>query len=94
MISTALNSLISADGSSKYAMLSMLLGAVINTVFDPVFIFAFNMGVKGAAIATIMVQIASFIVSVVYIPRFRSFHFEVGSMNWTAGRAARCSAWA
>lgn len=68
MISTALNSLIRADGSSKYAMLSMLLGAVINTVFDPVFIFAFNMGVKGAAIATIMGQIASFIVSVVYIP--------------------------
>lgn len=81
MISTALNSLIRADGSSKYAMLSMLLGAVINTVFDPVFIFAFNMGVKGAAIATIMGQIASFIVSVVYIPRFRSFRFEVGSMK-------------
>lgn len=39
MISTALNSLIRADGSSKYAMFSMLLGAIINTAFDPIFIF-------------------------------------------------------
>lgn len=44
MISTALNSLIRADGSSKYAMFSMLLGAIINTAFDPIFIFVFNMG--------------------------------------------------
>lgn len=75
MISTALNALIRADGSSGFAMLSMLVGAIINTVFDPIFIFACDMGVKGAAIATIMGQIASFIISVAYIPRFKNFRF-------------------
>ncbi len=81
MISTALNSLIRADGSSRYAMFSMLLGAIINTIFDPVFIFACGMGVRGAAIATVMGQVASFIVSVVYIPRFKTFRFEFSSIK-------------
>lgn len=76
MISTALNAVIRVDGSPKYAMFSMLLGAVINTVFDPIFIFVFKMGVKGAAIATIMGQIASFIVSFVYVFRFKTFRLD------------------
>ena len=76
MISTALNAMIRADGSSKYAMFSMLLGAIINTVFAHIFIFVFNMGVRGAAIATVMGQVASFIVSIVYIPRFKTFKFD------------------
>ena len=81
MISTALNALIRADGSAGFAMFSMLLGAIINTVFDPIFIFVFNMGVRGAAIATIMGQIASFIVSVIYIPRFKNFRFDLKSLK-------------
>lgn len=72
MISTALNSIIRADGSPKFAMLSMITGAVMNTVLDPIFIFVFGMGVKGAAIATIAGQIASFIISVIYVTRFKS----------------------
>lgn len=64
MISTALNAMIRADGSPKFAMVSMLLGAIINTVFDPIFIFIFDMGVRGAAIATILSQIISFLVSI------------------------------
>lgn len=81
MISTALNAMIRVDGSPKFAMFSMLLGAVINTVFDPIFIFIFNMGVQGAAIATVMGQIASFIVSVVYIPRFKTLRFDVSALR-------------
>lgn len=81
MISTALNAFIRADGSAGFAMFSMLLGAIINTVFDPIFIFACNMGVKGAAIATIMGQIASFIVSVAYIPRFKNFRLDFKSLK-------------
>ena len=54
MISTALNAMIRAYGSPKFAMVSMLLGAIINTVFDPIFIFIFDMGACGAAIATIL----------------------------------------
>ena len=77
MIPAALNSMIRADGSPKYAMISMVLGAVINTIFDPIFIFVFHMGVQGAAIATVMGQIASFIVSVVYMPRFKTVRFDV-----------------
>lgn len=44
MIPAAVNAMIRADGSPKYAMMSMVLGAVINTVFDPIFIFGFHMG--------------------------------------------------
>ena len=76
MIPTALNSMIRADGSPKYAMFSMVLGAVINTVFDPIFIFVLHMGVQGAAIATVMGQVASFVVSIIYITRFKTFHFD------------------
>ena len=76
MIPAALNSMIRADGGPKYAMFSMALGAVINTIFDPIFIFVFHMGVRGAAIATVMGQVASFIVSIVYIFRFKNFRLE------------------
>lgn len=76
MISTALNSIIRADGSPRYAMGSMLLGAAINTVLDPIFIFGLNMGVRGAAIATVLGQVASFLVSVAYMRRLKSFRLD------------------
>lgn len=88
MISTALNAIIRADGSPKYAMVSMLLGAVINTVFDPIFIFVFEMGVRGAAIATVMGQVASFVVSVLYLPRFKTFKLDASALRLD-GRACR-----
>lgn len=78
MIPAAVNAMIRADGSPKYAMMSMVLGAVINTVFDPIFIFWFHMGVRGAAIATVMGQVATFIVSVVYLFRFKNFRIALG----------------
>lgn len=84
MIPAAINSMIRADGSPKYAMLSMFVGAVINTIFDPIFIFVFHMGVRGAAIATVMGQVASFIISVVYLPRFQSFRFEAAAFRLKA----------
>lgn len=76
IIGTGLNSIIRADGSPQFAMLSMLLGAVLNTVLDPLFIFGFNMGVKGAALATIIGQIGSFILCIAYIKKFKSFKFN------------------
>ena len=81
MIPGAINSMIRADGSPKYAMFSMALGAVINTIFDPVLIFVFHMGVQGAAIATIMGQVASFVFSVIYLPRFKTLRFDLGSFR-------------
>ncbi len=51
-----LNNSIRAEGNPKIAMVTMLLGAVLNLILDPIFIFGFNMGVKGAAIATVISQ--------------------------------------
>lgn len=53
------NNFIRSEGNPKIAMYSMLIGAVINTVLDPIFIFVFNWGMKGAALATILAQAAS-----------------------------------
>lgn len=54
-----LNMYISAQGFAKTAMLSVLIGAITNIVLDPIFIFGFNMGVNGAALATIISQCLS-----------------------------------
>ncbi|WP_125115515.1 MATE family efflux transporter [Agathobaculum sp. Marseille-P7918] len=81
MIPAAINSMIRADGSPKYAMFSMILGAVINTVFDPIFIFIFGMGVRGAAIATVMGQVATFLMSVIYVFRFKTFRFDASAFR-------------
>ncbi len=59
MITTGMNSYINAQGFPKTGMVSIVLGAVINIVLDPVFIFAFDMGVQGAALATVISQAAS-----------------------------------
>ena len=61
-----LNTFISGQGASKTAMLSVLIGAVINICLDPVFIFLLGMGVKGAALATVLSQA----VSAVWVARF------------------------
>ena len=61
MIGTALNSIIRADGSPKYSMFSMVAGAILNTILDPIFIFVLHKGVEGAAIATVISQILTFI---------------------------------
>ena len=58
-LSVGLNPFISCQGQAKIAMLSVLIGAIINIVLDPIFIFYFNLGVKGAAIATILSQFCS-----------------------------------
>lgn len=73
IIMNMLNSIIRADGSPKIAMISMVLGAVINVILDAVFIFPLNMGLTGAALATIIGQIASFLVSVIYMFRTKTF---------------------
>ena len=56
MITTGMNGYINAQGFPKIGMLSIIIGAVTNIILDPVFIFAFKMGVKGAALATVISQ--------------------------------------
>ena len=58
-LALGLNTFISAQGKAAVAMLSVLIGAVLNIVLDPVFIFVFDMGVRGAAIATVLSQAVS-----------------------------------
>ncbi len=81
MISGAINSMIRADGSPKYAMFSMIIGAVLNVILDAVFIFPLQMGVRGAAIATVIGQVASFAVSVAYMPRFKSIRLQASDFR-------------
>lgn len=56
MLSLGLNTFISGQGNAKIAMLSVLIGAVTNIILDPIFIFVLGMGVKGAALATVISQ--------------------------------------
>lgn len=67
MTQNTLASIIRADGSPKYAMAAMLTGAIINIIGDPVAIFVLDMGIKGAAWATILGQFVSFIICAAYL---------------------------
>ena len=77
ILNNVMSNLARADGSPKYSMLCMVIGAVLNTILDPIFIFVFNMGVAGAALATIISQIASCIVSVLYLFRFKRIKLQL-----------------
>lgn len=68
--------LVRADGTPKYAMLSNLTGAVINTILDPLFIFGFGMGMTGAALATIIGQIAAAVMVFCYLCRCKTVHLQ------------------
>ncbi len=59
MLGTGLNNFINAQGFGKTGMLTVLFGALLNIVLDPIFIFIFDMGIRGAAIATVLSQIVS-----------------------------------
>lgn len=69
---SALSNVIRADGSPRYSMFMLIIGAVVNLILDPVFIFGFDMGVKGGALATIIGQIVSFIIAFSYIRNIKS----------------------
>ena len=73
IIGQGLNATIRSDGSPKYAMFATIIGAISNIILDPIFIFVFHMSVKGAAIATIIGQILTFIVSIIYFRKPKNF---------------------
>lgn len=76
MMSIGGANLVRADGSAKYSMMSVLLGAIINTILDPLFIFVFKWGIQGAALATITGQIASGLFIFSYFSRFNHVSFR------------------
>ncbi len=73
IIGQGLNAAIRSDGSPKYAMVATVIGAIANIVLDPIFIFGFKLSVKGAAIATVIGQILTFIVSILYLPKAKNY---------------------
>lgn len=81
MTQNTLASIIRADGSPQYAMVAMLTGAVINIIGDPVAIFALDMGIKGAAWATILGQFVSFLICAAYLRHPKTFRVGIGSFR-------------
>lgn len=67
MFGQALNPIIRSDGSPKFAMISTVVGAVANIILDPIFIYPMHMGMMGAAVATVIGQILTAILSIWYI---------------------------
>ena len=74
MFGQAMNPVIRADGSPKFAMISTLAGAVINMILDPVFIFLFGWGMMGAAVATVIGQIATAALAIWYLMHTKIIH--------------------
>lgn len=76
MLMNMMNAVIRADGSPAVSMASMSLGAILNIILDPVFIFGLDWGIAGAAWATVIGQSVSFLVSALYFFRTKSFRLE------------------
>lgn len=72
MFGQAANPIIRSDGSPKFAMAATVLGAVINIILDPVFIFPLQMGMKGAAVATVLGQIVTAALSLWYLCQMKA----------------------
>lgn len=72
MFGQAMNPIIRSDGSPKFAMITLLTGAVLNIIFDPICIFVFKWGMMGAAVATIFGQIVAAVMSLVYLFRMKA----------------------
>ena len=92
IVGTTLNSIIRADGSPKYAMITMVSGAILNIILDYILMYPLNMGIKGAAIATITSQIITAVFNIAYMRKFKSikctksiFKLKLSTMKNVAG---------
>ena len=78
VFNVTMNNIVSSEGAARTAMCALMAGAVLNVILDPVFIYALNLGVAGAAIATAISQIISTLVYLCYILRKKSvFNFSI-----------------
>ena len=73
MLGNSMNAVIRADGAPGFSMIATAVGAIINIIFDPIFIFAFDWGIKGAAYATALGEIATLIISIIYYTKSKTF---------------------
>lgn len=81
MFGQAMNPIIRSDGSPRFAMVSTVLGAVVNIILDPVFIFPMHMGMQGAAIATVLGQVLTAALSVWYLMHMKAVKLTRGSFR-------------
>ena len=79
MLSNMMNAVIRADGSPAWSMASMVAGALTNIILDPVFIYGTKWGMTGAALATVIGQTVSFIITFVYFFRTKTFKLNLKS---------------
>ena len=84
VFNVTMNNIVTSEGAAKTTMCALLTGAVLNIALDPLFIYLFDLGVAGAAIATAISQIVSTCVYLTYIFRKKSvFHFRVKDCTYT-----------
>ena len=83
LICPAFTAMIRADGSPQYTMKCMMVGAVVNIILDPVFIFGLKMGVVGAGIATVIGEMAAGTLCLLYLRRLQSVQLEKGALRPT-----------
>ncbi len=82
IVAVIINGVIRADGSPRFSMVSMTVGAILNLFLDPLFIFVFDMGVSGAALATIISQFLNLVVNVAYLFRFKNIKLDKRSFRF------------
>lgn len=85
MFNMAFTTIIRADGNPQYMMRTMMIGAGINLVLDPIFIFGCNMGVAGAALATILGQSVAGIMALAYLPKFQHIRLKRENIKFSRG---------
>lgn len=83
MSSFVLNNQLRYQGSAMYAMIGIVLGAVINIVLDPLLMFVFDLGIAGAAYATVISQIASFVLLIVACNRGQNIHISIKKFKFS-----------
>ena len=82
IIGVITNNIIRSEGNAKMAMITMAAGAILNIGLDPIFIYGLDMGIKGAALATIISQMVNFVIGMIYIvgPK-TSLKFSIRNMK-------------
>jgi putative MATE family efflux protein len=79
ILTATLNSIIRADNSPQVAMISLVAGAIFNIIFDALMVIVWNMGLFGAALATILGQVLSFVISSLYLFKTKTFKLSLKS---------------
>lgn len=80
LVATMLVSIVRADGDPRYSMIATCTGCIVNIILDPVFIYGFDMGMTGAALATVIGQLSCFVFMMVHIPKYKTFHLNLKAL--------------